>query len=408
MKIRKILIIVPFVLLVLALAMGSVLLWRIFVLAVLTLLLGYLWMRLSIRGIGGRVNKSIESCQAGDYFDEEITITNSSRLPAPLMKVEEETNLPGHHNTVALGLASLGSHKWRTSVYCPRRGRYHLGVLNASISDPFGFFSLNRRFGEQQEITVYPETVELPFFQPLTGTEARNRYQRWSVTGTAPEVARVREYVGGDSLNRIHWHSTAHTGQLMVKVFDPERPRHIPQNKNVWVILNMQQASQLGEGEENTAEYSIILAASLAKKYLEGGKPVGLMAEGDRPYLFLQGTGEQHLGSIMEALALMKATGSVPLDRLIIREIDRLEASSAAIVITPAASEGLTAALRPVISRGTNVIAMLLDPPSFGGGVSSFKTASALATIGAQVYVIRRGLEIKRVSHSRKPFPEKG
>jgi uncharacterized protein (DUF58 family) len=168
----------------------------------------------------------------------------------------------------------------------------------------------------------------------------------------------------------------------------------------VWVILNLQQAAQLGEGDEATGEYGIVIAASLVQNYITGGKPVGLIAEGDRSYLFLQETGERHLWRVMEALALMQATGSTPLDRLILQELDKLEASSAVVVITPSTSEGITASLRPVISRGATVIAMLLDAPSFGSAVSSFKTASALTTMGAQVYVVRRGLELKRAIDS--------
>jgi uncharacterized protein (DUF58 family) len=396
MKIRAIFFIIPVILLAVAIAAGSILLWRLFILSVLVLLLSYLWMRLSVRGIGGQVNKSAEFCRVGEYFDQEFSITNSGRIPVPLIEVREETDLPGYHNAAAVGLYSRRSHAWRSRVYCQHRGRYHSGLLTAIVSDPLGFFTMRRNFGEQREILVYPETVELPFFQPQSGREANFVSSPWSATGTAPDVARIREYIGGDSLRHIHWHSTAHAGKLMVKVFDPERPRFIPQNKNVWIILNLQQSIQMGVGNETTEEYGIVLAASIAKRYIASGKPVGLMAEGDQPYLFLPQTGEEHLRQMMEALALMKATGELPVDRLVAREIDRLEASSAVIIITSSASDGITVSLRNVVNRGATAIAMLLDAASFGGAMSASRTANILSATGAQVYIIRRGLEIKR------------
>lgn len=401
MKIRKVLIIVPLLVLLVALVTGSLLLWRLFILMLLVLLLGYLWTRLSMRRFAGEVKKTAASCYAGDYLEEVVSISNRSRLPTPLLKIREETDLPGHHRIMSTGLLPGGSHRWQTRIYCQHRGRYHLGLFTASTGDPFGLFSAHLSFGERQEILVYPETVELPFLQPPSGIEAKYIYNPWSVTSAAPDVSRVREYVAGDNLNRIQWHSTAHAGKLMVKVLDPDRPRRIPRNRNVWLILNLQQAAQSGTANETTEEYGIIAAASLLKKYLENGKPVGLMADGDRPYLFPPDTGDAYFWRLMESLALMQATGTLPLDRLVSQEIGRLEASSAVMVITPSTAEGIVPSLRALANHGITVTAMLLDASSFGGSAKAPKTALSLASTGAQIYVIRRGLEIKRRADSR-------
>ena len=396
---RLVLIIVPLVTLALALVGGFTLLWRFFLFMVVVLLLSYLWPRLSISSIDCQVKKSSHYCQVGDCFEEEFAVFNRSNIPTPFIEVQEATDLPGYQNMVAFNLSSRGFHSWRTNIYCQRRGQYSLGVLSTRVTDPFGFFPRYRHLGEHQTVIVYPAMLELPFFQALPHQEPRLGLRRRLSSEIGPNAARVREYASGDSLRHIHWHTTAHTGKLMVKDYDPDRSNYA--FKNIWIIPDMHQSSQLGEGDETTEEYSITVAASLAKKYIDSGKRVGLIASGDQPYLFLPEAGEQHLQHILQALALMKATGKVPIDTLLTSEIGRFDADSAVIVITPSDNQGIRMPLRRMVNRGTIVIAILLDSISFGGATSGANAARSLISSGLNVYVIRRGLEIARALDSR-------
>lgn len=403
LKIRAVLIIIPLAILGVALATGFVLMWRLFSLSVLVLLLSYLWVFLGTRGLTGQVKKSSEYCQVGEWFGEEITVFSSSKIPKLLVKVQENTDLPGHYNTGAFNLSPEGSHCWRTEVYCQRRGQYSLGALTATVTDPFGFFSVRRSLAEPQNILVYPATLELPFFQPLSRSEPGHGPSRWLISELGPNAARVREYTSGDTLNRIHWHSTAHTGKLMVKEFDPDRSNYA--SKNVWIIPDMHQASQLGDGDDSTEEYCITIAASLIKKYMDSGKQVGLIAASDQSYLFPPQMESQHLWHMLEALALMKATGEVRIEQLISYEIEHFGVDSVIIVITPSVSERIVTSLRQVKNRGAPVVVILLDPISFGGTVSAANAARSLVSSGFQVYIIRRGEELARTLDSRALIP---
>lgn len=403
MKIRVVFIIVPLIILALALAGGSVLMLRLFLLSVLVLLLGYLWTFLGIRGIEAQVKKLQERCQVGEWFDEEITVFNRSKMPKLLIEVKENTDLPGHHNMLAFNLSPGSSHSWRVKVYCQRRGQYHLGSLTATVTDPLGLFSLRRELGASQQVLIYPATLELPFFLPLSRYEAGYGPSRWLISESSPNAARVREYTTGDSLSRIYWRSTAHTGKLMVKVFDPDRSNDT--SKNIWIVADMHQASHLGDSDESTEEYCITIAASLIKKYIDNGRQVGLVALGDQPYLFPAQMGSQHLWHMLEALALMKATGEVPINQLISGEIDRFAGNSVIIVITPSISEWITASLRHVTNRGSIAVAILLDPVSFGGAVSAANVAGSLSSSGIQAYIVKRGEELATALDNRTLSP---
>jgi len=399
MKSRFFLIILLLAILAVTLAGGFTLLWRFLIFLVVILLFSYLWQRLSIHGIDGKVKILPDRCQVGKYFEEEFTVSNHGRLPTTLIELREETDLPGYHNALAFSLFRRDSHSWRTRIFCQRRGQYSLGILNAKITDPLGFFPRYRGFGEPQKILVYPRIVDLPFFQVLPRQEPAMGLRRWLSSEVGPNAARVREYTSGDSLRHIHWHTTAHTGVLMVRDYDPDRSHYA--FKSIWIVLDMHRASQSGEGDETTEEYGIVVAASLAEKYLSSGKSVGLIASGDRPYLFLPEVGDQQRHHIMEALALLKATGNVAIDTLLTSQTGRFDAGSAIIVITPSDNQGIATLLRRIADRGAIVTAILLDSLSFGGNINAATTANSLISSGLQAHVVRRGVDIARALDSR-------
>ncbi|OGO32946.1 MAG: hypothetical protein A2Z29_01790 [Chloroflexi bacterium RBG_16_56_11] len=399
MKTRLALIIISLLILAAALAGGFGLLWRFFIFFVVVLLLNYLWTRFSVRGVDGRAKKVPESCYVGDVIKQEFTVSNRSRIPTPVIEAHEETDLPGYGNVTAFNLPSRGSHTWYASAPCRKRGQYHVGAFTASVTDPLGFFPVNRKLGEPQDVVVYPATVDLPFFQALPRQEPGSSPRRWMASEAGPSVSRVREYTSGDSLRHIHWQSTAHSGKLMVKEFDPDRSNYA--FKYIWIVLDMQQEPHAGEGEESTEEYGITIAASLTKKYLEGGKRVGMIASSDRPHLYLPETGEAQMQHLMHALALMKAVGHVRIETLLNLEAENLEPGSAVIIIMPSRDQEIAAPLRRYISRGVIVTAILLDALSFGGGTPATDMARILAANGLHVYTIERGMRISRALDSR-------
>jgi len=399
MKIRPIILIVPLVLLAVGLIWGLDLVLRLFFLSVIVLLLGYAWTVFGVRGLTAEVKNLPDHRQVGDEFDEEITVVNTNKIPKLLLTVEEKTDFPGYHNISVLNLAPGKSRSWQTTISCQRRGRYHLGSFAAKVSDPLGIFSRQSVLGEPHHVLIYPATVELPFFALSATADYEYGTGRRSTSQISPDASTVREFTSGDSLSHIHWRSTAHTGQLMVKVFDAERSR--PGSKGTWVVLDMHQTASIGEGIETSEEYGVTIAASLVKKYLDEGMSVGLMTHGDRPYLFPSNQGEIHFRRMLEAFALMRATGQVTLDRLLSDEMERFKGDSSVIIITPSATEKLASAIWRLQRYGNSAAVVLLDAASFGGTGASVAAARSLAAMGVPVYIVRKGDELAMALDSR-------
>lgn len=394
MKTWIVFIVVPIVILAIALTGGFVLVWRLFYLSVVLLLLGFTWAWLSTRGIDGEVSGLPEYSQVGKHFDCETTVVNRSGIPKQTIEVWENTNLPGYRNMMAFSLPAHSSRQWYSRVTCQQRGRYGAGSLTATVTDPLGIFSLQRNAGENRSVLVYPATVDLPFFTLTPEGNSGHNTNRWFGREITSSAARIRDYQNGDSYKHIHWPSTARTGRVMVRTFDPERPTSAP--KPLWVVVDMHTGYHAGRDSESTEEYGITVAASLVKKYTEKGVRVGVMASGDRPCLFFPEANEEHRWRVMGVLAVIRATGGLPVEQLISGEMKRFTEDSTLVVITPSPSPQLAAALRHVMSRGITVVAIFIDPLSFGGNVSTVPNARRLAASGLQVYLVRRGEDMAR------------
>ena len=188
----------------------------------------------------------------------------------------------------------------------------------------------------------------------------------------------------------------------MVKEFDAESSNYA--SKNVWIVLDMNGASQAGQEDDSTEEYGVTIAASLIKKFIDSGKHVGLMAAGDQAP-FTPQPGEMHLWDMMKSLAEVKACGEVPVEKLIQDRLDSFGTDTVAIVITPAAPEKILGALRQIKSKGAPVIVIALDYSSFAGSGPAINTRN-LAASGFQTYVVRKGDALGRTLDSRSQIPQ--
>jgi len=400
MKIRIIYFILPVIIGLIASATGFTLVWRLFILSILVPVVCYLWTFYNMRNIGSQIRSIPPKGQVGDVFDDQITLTNFSKLPKLMLEVKEEADLPDYINMASINLLSKASFSLNAGVHLTRRGLFHLGPYKVTAADPLGLFKQTRSFGRPAEILVYPNIVELPVFDPLTYANLGYGSGRWLENQISPNVASIRDYVSGDSLKHIHWKSAAHSSKLMVKVFDPDRSHSSV--KTIWVVVDMSRDSQSGSGSQSTEEYQVTIAASVIKRYIENGWPVGMLASAQQTYLFPPETGNYHLETMVHSLALMKAEGQTPIDQLIAGESSRFDINTMLIVITSSWSESLVSSLVQAKGQQGVVVAILVDPRSFGYEGGRDNVPRSLASKGVQVYVIKKGDNLASALDSRR------
>lgn len=105
-----------------------------------------------------------------------------------------------------------------TSYALPKstRGEYQLGPLRFEQADVFGLWRKTRQFDEVETILVRPK------IHNLLG-DATGRHQQAPSRTANPALSssiafdRLRAYVVGDDLRRVHWKTSARAGELMVR-----------------------------------------------------------------------------------------------------------------------------------------------------------------------------------------------
>ena len=202
-----------------------------------------------------------------------LRLQNLSRLPTGTLLLEDR--LP-----YALGsrprvvLERLGAHQASSVAYTVRadaRGRYPVGPLVVRLTDPFGLCELDRAFPSVDRLIVIPQVVPLPSVR-LGGEYAGTGDSRArSVAVHGEDDAATREYRRGDDLRRVHWRSTARTGELMV------RREEQPWDSRATVVLDTRVSAHRGEGPTASFEWAVSAAASIAMHLRQAGYKVRLV-----------------------------------------------------------------------------------------------------------------------------------
>jgi uncharacterized protein (DUF58 family) len=213
----------------------------------------------------------------GETATVSLQLANQGRLPMGLMLLEDR--IPYALGTRPRFLVDHAGRRWVREVTYPvrsdTRGHYEVGPLSVRVSDPFGMIELIRTFSATTRLVVTPAVHPLPstgLSSEWSGTGERR--PRAFATGSAEDVT-VRDYRLGDDLRRVHWGSTARTGQLMV------RREEQPWQSRATVLLDSRTAAHEGSGPGSTLEWAITAAASVAVHLAQTGFAVRLIT--DRP-----------------------------------------------------------------------------------------------------------------------------
>ncbi len=375
-----------------------------------TLAAGYYWARQMAGNVTLTREQHYDWVHVGDLLEERFTLCNTSFLPVVWVEVDDHSDLPGYTTRSVRSAGSQQTLEWRTEGICRQRGLFTLGPWQAHISDPFGLFLVTFDYPETRSILIYPQVVHLPTLPlPKGAATGTGRTSRRALDVTI-NAAGVRQYTQGDSLNRIHWPTTARLDRLMVKTFDLEP------SGDLWILLDLDAAVRAGEGEESTEEYGVILAASLADKTLRENRAVGLAAYGRHtaspdseplPTLAMPQKGMAQQWRILQALAAVHAGGAWPLARVLAEMDKNLGRGMALAVITPSCDPAWIAGLVPPMRRGIAPAVLLLDPVSFGGTGNVDALRGLLAQLGVPSHVIAKGIPFKPlVEHRRIGRPE--
>lgn len=370
----------------------------------------WVWSKLSIRGL--RVSRSARAlrAQVGQIFEERFDIYNQSRLPRLWLEINDKSSLPGSEGSRVLTM--IEGRRGRSYLARTRliqRGVFPLGPTVLASGDIFGLFPNSISIPARDTLLVYPMMVDVQHFPNPPGLLPGGEALRRRTHQITPNAAGVREYIHGDPLNRIHWLSTARRNRLMVKEFE------LDPLADVWIFLDAAQTTQHAlprppldlrfqdlwqrsikiELPPSTEEYGVSIAASLVRDYLRRGRSVGLVAVGSYLTLIPPDRGGRQLGKILEALAILRAEGDIPLRVLVEMQVKHMVKGSTVVLITASTHHEMVIVAEFLLRRGLRPIVVLIDASTFGGPEGSFDLAVQIRSMGVAVRLVRNGVELE-------------
>jgi len=392
------------VVLIAAQVSGWAVLDTLFFVLIGVLLVAYLWSRLSLRSLALSRDTRTDRAQVGQMLEERLRIENTGRTAKLWLEVRDYSTLPGHPSAVSqvVHLPPKQPYVWRVRTRCTQRGKFTIGPLTLRGGDPFGLFPAERVIPQVTDLLVYPATVDVSAFAISVGelpggaaTQRRTHY-------VTPNASGVREYMFGDSFNRIAWSTTARIGKLMVKEFE------LDPTTDVWVLLDLYRGSHvtappqpgvpepLDEWAVSTEETAVTVASSVMQHFLEQGRNVGLVARGAHTEILNTDRGERQTLKMLESLAVVHADGDTDLGEVLAAESSRFGRSSVVVIVTPASDDAWVSALMSTVFRGVKAVAVIVDPESFGAPRSQNRVVTSLVAANVPVYLMRRGEDIGR------------
>lgn len=347
---------------------------------------GALWARSLKKGL--RIEREIRSpwSRVGDEMLERLSLSNSSWAPGISVEVKDHSSLPGQRRSRVVSAAGHDVNAWHQSVVCHRRGVFEIGPTTLVTTDPFGVYEVEIHDPSRTSVTVLPPTVHLPEFGIAPAGRLSDGKNRHSGLGRSVSTSSVRTYLPGDSLRWVHWPTSAHHGELYIRLFDPIS------SGDWWVFLDLDQAVHVGEGQHSTEEHGVVLAGSLAARGLASGRSVGLVTQGEDDSLvwLAAGSGARQRWKILRYLASARR-GTHTLADLLRAAQSHLHAPASLLLITPSQPSEWSVELRPLLARNTSATAFILDRASYDGSLPPSSYDRDFLEPEVPVHLIRRG-----------------
>lgn len=249
-----------------------------------------------------RVSRSLHPALArvGETVRIDLEVSNHSGGGAGALLVEDRvpSTLGTRPRFVLQGLRR----EWRRTVsYTVRsevRGEFPIGPLTISAHDPFGLLQLRSVVPGSATLTITPRPVPLPRTNLSGGWGGSSEHRPQAFAAGSAEDVTVREYRRGDELRRVHWASSAHAGQLMV------RKEEQPWEARATVLLDNRARAHRGRGLASSFEYAVIVAASLVTHLEQEGYAVQLATAGS-----LGPVAQGSATAMLERLAVVEQVG---------------------------------------------------------------------------------------------------
>lgn len=236
----------------------------------------------------------------GEHVRISMLIANRDRLKSPTVRIREYLN-SGDSVELCLAPLSSGSHaSGHYLIETRRRGVLTIGPSRVEDIDGLGLARRRRLIAARTRIVVHPPVIPLDCERVPVGEDLSSRSEivRRNIGLDSDDFDILRPYVSGDDPRHIHWRSTAHFGEPMVRRFQPSRPGRLT------VVIDTRPPADAVE----PLDAATAIAAAIVCSVLHNGDEARLMATDGRCTLMLSRS--HGVSAALEFLALLSGGDS--------------------------------------------------------------------------------------------------
>ncbi|HEX5541602.1 MAG TPA: DUF58 domain-containing protein [Micromonospora sp.] len=322
-----------------------------------------------------------------------LRLQNLSRLPTGTILLEDRLPfaLGGRPRVV---LERLGAQQATSIAYTVRadvRGRYELGPLVVRLTDPFGLCELTRSFPSTDRLTVIPQVTPLPRVRMAGEYVGNGESRARSVAVHGEDDAATREYRNGDDLRRVHWKSTARTGELMV------RREEQPWESRATIVLDTRAFAHHGDGPTASFEWAVSAAASIIVHLRHAGYRLRLVTLG----IDADATEAASEGLLLEHLADVRPDphGDIA---MLVEQVRRRADGALVIALLGTLAPGEADLLAGLRSNGATCVGFLIDSSTWLSLPPQERAEADAAHGDAALNLLSSGWRVVGAAHGSK------
>lgn len=239
----------------------------------------------------------------------------------------------------------------------PLRGEIRFKSARLSTRFPFGLFERRFTVSAAHETVVFPSLF--PVRRPIEGRGAQAAAQSLvsrEETHGNEEFYGLREYRHGDNPKRVHWRSSARTGQLLVREMTDLKPQS--------VIVVLETYTSPGT-DQSLRERAISAAATILCHALENGYRLALIVNSSNPVVIPPTSGRGLRTRLMTQLAQISGSPPQPANRFLLGMRWRGNWRGRCILIVPQGNEAAWEAANTIRQHVNAVEIIAASGPEF-------------------------------------------
>lgn len=357
----------------------------------LTLLTGFVlvWMRGGRAKVKRRIFPTRTS--VGGKARIELGIEATGRIGiGPVLLSDRLPRVLGP--TPRLALPGGRRNRQRAVAYtlAPRmRGRFTIGPLEITNTDPFGAVRRRVKVSGTSSLLVVPSYENISILP--SGAQRIGVVRHSPLVGHGDEFYALRQYEEGDDLRKVHWPTSAKTGELVI------RQEELLAEPRALIVLDTSEAKHKGTGPGASLEAAISACAAVGVHALKRRMRIEVITP-DGPLLQTRRPSEEQF---LEDLALLKASKKVGIAHAL-KHADRPRAGRPGLVVV--ISPGLRKDdLRAVALRMRGSVPgafVEIDAASFEAKRSRQRSSSSFELPGVPVVRLRSGDSFRAAWHT--------